>query len=262
MTKLVGILNITPDSFSDSGLDWQGEGAIKAAEKLISSGINVLDIGAESTRPNALQIDSATEINRLKPALTTIIKQAHSADILVSIDTRHHETAQYAISQGANWINDVGGGENLDLLKVVAEAKLNYVLMHSLTIPADPNVILANNAQLYPMIRDFFINKINSLEQIGIFRDKIIIDAGIGFGKDAYGSLNLMLNSAKLQAEISCPLLVGHSRKSMFQAVGATNMEERNQLTLLSSLFLIKQNIAYLRVHDAAAHQDLISNLF
>lgn len=257
MTELVGIINLTPDSFSDGGVNMAVEAAILAAQNLIQAGAKVLDIGAESTRPNAVQIDSVTEINRLKYALPTIIELAHQANVVVSVDTRHAGTAEYAIANGADWINDVGGGTNVDLLNIVAQAKVNYVLMHSLTIPADPKVILPNDSKLYPAIKDFFISKINALEEIDITKDKIIIDAGLGFGKDAYGSLNLMLKSAKLQAEIGCPLLVGHSRKSMFQAVGATDVRERNQLTLLSSMFLAQQDIAYLRVHDVAAHQEL-----
>jgi dihydropteroate synthase len=260
-TKLVGILNITPDSFSDGGAAFATNQALQQAEEMLQNGAKVIDVGAESTRPNATEIDFATEISRLKPVLAEIVKLAKAHNAVVSLDTRHAQTAEFGLKNGVAWINDVSSGANDDLLQVVANAQAQYVLMHSITIPANPKITLPNDQQLLPTITAFFEAKITHLQEIDITKDRIIIDAGLGFGKCAAGSLRLMLASEELQQQIGCPLLVGHSRKSMFKILGAENMEQRNQLTLLASSFLAQQQVAYLRVHDVIAHQALFSNL-
>jgi dihydropteroate synthase len=260
-TKLVGILNITPDSFSDGSAAFATNQALQQAEEMLQNGVKVIDVGAESTRPNATEIDSSCEISRLKPMLKEIVQMATAHNAVVSLDTRHAKTAEFGLRAGVAWINDVSGGTNNDLLQLVANTQAKYVLMHSLTIPANPKIILPNDEQLLPTITAFFEAKIEHLQKIGINKDCIIIDAGLGFGKCAAGSMRLMLASGQLQQQINCPVLVGHSRKSMFKALGAENMEQRNQLTLLASSFLAQQQVAYLRVHDVLAHQCLFSNL-
>ena len=260
-TKLVGILNITPESFSDGSAAFATNQALQMAQEMLQNGVKVLDVGAESTRPNATEIDSSCEIARLKPVLAEIVQMAKAHNAVVSLDTRHAKTAEFGLQMGVSWINDVSSGANDDLLQLVANAQAKYVLMHSLTIPANPKITLPNDEQLLPTITAFFEAKITHLQEMGINKDCIIIDAGLGFGKCVAGSLRLMLASGELQQQIGCPLLVGHSRKSMFKILGAENMEQRNQLTMLASAFLAQQNLAYLRVHDVLAHQGLFSNL-
>lgn len=262
-TKLVGIINITPDSFSDGGIAFSATNSINLAKKLISEGADILDIGAESTRPNAITIDAEQEISRLEPALKEIIDIAMDCNVEVSLDTRHAKTAEFGLKAGVHWINDVSGGVDENLLKLVAEIKADtkYVLMHSLTIPPQAHISLKNDATLLPNIISFFEQKINYLQNSGIKKHNIIIDAGLGFGKDMAANINLMLASQHIQQQIGCDLMVGHSRKSMFKIFKAENIAERNQLTLLSSAFLMQQKIAYLRVHDVAAHKALFNNL-
>ncbi len=256
-TKIVGILNITPDSFSDGGEAFAVRDALQRAQILLEAGADMLDVGAESTRPNAEAISPQAEIARLSPVFSEIMAMAEAHGVGVSLDTRHAKTAEFGLSHGVAWINDVSGATNADLLNVVAgDAHVKYVLMHSLGVPANPAITLPNDAELLPNLIAFFVRKI---EHIGIVKERIIIDAGLGFGKCAHGSLNLMLASSQLQNDVGCSLLVGHSRKSMFKAVGAKDMAMREAATLLASAFLASQQIAYLRVHDVAAHVELLT---
>jgi dihydropteroate synthase len=252
MTHLVGILNLTPDSFSDGGRYDAPHAAYQHAEALIEDGAEVLDIGAESTRPNASPIDADTEWQRLSPALPDIITLAHKRNVKVSIDTRHPETAARAIHAGVDWINDVSFGASERLLRVVAEATIDYVAMHSLGVPADKNIILPTNQPPYPQVRDACAALLERLECFNLERTRVILDVGIGFGKDAAQSLSLLWDAPQL-AELGCRTLVGHSRKSCFNLLG----NDRDALTLAASAYLMHRSIDYLRVHDIRTHATL-----
>ncbi len=265
-TQIVGILNITPDSFSDGGEAFTPCDAIKQAEIMLEAGADMLDVGAESTRPNAEIVTPTTEIARLKPVLAEIMAMAQRYGATVSLDTRNAQTAEFGLDHGIAWVNDVSGAANEDLLKIVAQSDAKYVLMHSLGVPANPKIILPNDDNLIDEVTSFFKRNVEYLQYIGISKQRIIIDAGLGFGKCAAGSLRLMLASAQLQHDIGCDMMVGHSRKSMFKLLmlkmlGAQDMQTRNALTLLASSFLATQKIAYLRVHDVTSHVDLLKNV-
>ncbi len=260
VTQLVGILNITPDSFSDGGRYDVPEAAYRHAEQLIKDGAEVLDIGAESTRPGAAPLSAEEEWQRLGPVLPDIVRLAQQQHVLVSVDTRHAATAKAAILVGADWINDVSGGADDALLYHVAEApEVRYVLMHSLGVPADKAVHLPEGCDPVVEVNDWFERQMTRLESIGIARERMILDPGIGFGKTATQSLTLLWHCPVLK-RADIPLLFGHSRKSCFRLI-SEDLVRRDSLTLLASSYLMQQEVAYIRVHEIHAHATLRETL-
>lgn len=245
MTKLVGILNLTPDSFSDGG-KYEGEFAIKRLDQLIEEGADVVDIGAESTRPNATPLSAEEEWARLAPFFKNL-KPEHLKTTL-SLDTRHAESALRALDVGFQWINDVSGFASQAMREVVAGYDCTCVAMHSLSVPADKNVTLPEGCDVIAELRIW-------ASQIGDWRlkNKIILDPGIGFGKTAAQSWEIINRIDELKV-LGFPLLIGHSRKSFL----SSSQAGREAATLELSQKLIAKNIDYLRVHDVAAHKALL----
>ncbi len=254
MSKLVGILNITPDSFSDGGQHDTAEAAYQHAQTLIHDGADILDIGAESTRPHATPLSPMQEWDRLRDCLPDIITLAHQHNKQVSLDTRHADTAEQALTAGVDWINDVSAAQNERLLDIVATTNCHYVFMHALTIPADKNVTLPQDTDITPYLSDYFARECDRLISKGIAQEHIILDPGLGFGKTAVQSLTLLWDAPALRS-LGYPLFIGHSRKSCFALMGSA--EQRDTLTLLASHYLMQHCIDYLRVHDVRSHDTL-----
>jgi len=246
-TKIVGIVNVTPDSFSDGGQNFAPEKAIAAVLELIGQGANVVDIGAESTRPNAILISPDEEWSRLAP----VLERRAEFDALISVDTRHAKTVKKAIAAGVDWINDVSGFGAQEMVEVVKNANCKIVVMHSLSVPADKNIVLPDGCDTVAEIMDWAKARIKSLENAGIKRERIIFDIGIGFGKTAAQSHELIKNIAKFK-ELGVALFVGHSRKSF---LGADSVAEADQKTLEISKFLSVQGVEFLRVHNVQIHK-------
>lgn len=260
MTQWVGILNITPDSFSDGGVYVNASNIFSHLEQMLIDGATICDIGAESTRPHATPITSEEEWQRLSPYLAMIISTVHAAGGQVSLDTRHGATAKRAIDLGVDWINDVSGATCPELLHAVANAlHIRYILMHSLGIPASPTQLLPDDTNLRNALDVFFTQRLDWLESQGIGRDRVILDVGLGFGKSKKQSLELLWDMPYFK-HFGLPLLVGHSRKSMF-SLCTTERSEHDALTLLGSSYLIHHNIDYLRVHNIARHATLSTEL-
>lgn len=246
-TKLVGIINITPDSFSDGGINYSPQKAIAAIKKLIGQGAEVVDIGAESTRPNAIAITPDEEWARLEP----VLKRRAEFDAIISVDTRHAQTARKALDCGVDWINDVSGFICTQMIETVHNSDCKLVVMHSLTVPADKSVVLTENADVVAEVYRFAEDRIKSLENAGISKDRIIFDVGIGFGKTPQQSQILIENIGKFKA-LGVALFVGHSRKSF---LGAKNIEDADQKTLEISKFLRDSGVDYIRVHNIEIHK-------
>jgi len=256
-TQLVGIINITPDSFSDGGLAFAADNALKHASQLLQDGADILDIGAESTRPGATPLSHEEEWERLGSILPAIIAMAKTYPAQVSIDTRHAETAAKALSLGVNWINDVSGFASPDMVSVVKQSNCKLVVMHSLSIPADPNITLSNTTEIVDDMTQWFMHKKASLLKHGINEDRIICDPGIGFGKTPAQSLTLVSCAGQLKDKIKSPLFIGHSRKSFAKTFAGEDMQKRDMITCAFSSMLMLCNIDYIRVHDVAAHKQL-----
>ena len=238
-TYIMGILNVTPDSFSDGGSFYQVDDALKHAEDMVKKGAHVLDIGGESTRPGYTQISEEEEMERIVPIISAIKK---NIDIPISVDTYKGKVAEAAILAGADLINDIWGLKyDAFMAKIIAKYQVPCCLMHN------------RKNRNY---RDFFADVLEDLkesleiaEKAGIPKDKIILDPGVGFAKTYEQNLEMIANMGKLK-ELGCPLLLGTSRKSVIGLTLDLPAEERLEGTLVTTVMAVEQGYSFVRVHD------------
>jgi dihydropteroate synthase len=246
----MGILNLTPDSFSDGGLFQRPDQALKQAARLLRAGADVLDLGAQSTRPGAEDIGPAAELGRLLPALKAI-RAAHPAALL-SVDTFHAEVAEAALAAGADWINDVSGGRrDPAILGVVAQARCPYVLMHSRGDSRSMDALTDYRDVVEDVCAELGRSTRLALAQ-GVNTSQLIWDPGLGFAKTHEQNLALLRGLGRLRQE-GFPLLVGPSRKRF---IGEVLAEPRPRARLWGTAAVcteaIRGGAAVLRVHDVA----------
>jgi len=249
--EIVGVLNVTPDSFSDGGQFLNPDAALKQFHHLIESGATIIDIGAESTAPHAKAITTQEESLRLTAVLEMIASERQQSFITpkISIDTIHASVAKEALKFGADWINDQTGGDSSAMREVIANANVDCVIMHHLSIPERRNHVLPRHDDPVKTVYSWGEKRIKELELAGIARDRIIFDPGIGFGKMAEQSL-LILQHANVFKELGTRLLLGHSRKSFMTLFTNLPPQERDVETLAFSIELLKHQPDYLRVHN------------
>lgn len=248
MTELVGILNLTPDSFSDGGQFSDPDRALACVADLLAQGATVIDIGAESTRPNATALTAEEEWERLAPVLERL-SEFKNEPVTFSLDTRHPETAEKGIAQGIHWVNDVSGFSAPSMIASVSESDVRLVVMHSLTVPADPSVTLPEEIDVIAELKDWAEQRFSELEAHGIRRERLIFDPGIGFGKTAEQSIAILRDISALKSP-GVPLLVGHSRKSFMKEFSEAPAQERDVETAALSCLLAREGVDYLRVHN------------
>jgi len=249
--ELVGIINVTPDSYSDGGRYLQRDNAIKQMHYLVQSGAEVIDIGAESTSPIASPITAKEEWERLAPVLSAIKAEQKNGVITpkISIDTRHSEVAEKALKIGVDWINDVSGLDDPAMQEIIAHGKSDCVIMHHLSIPERRDIVLARNQDPVKTVYAWIEKRLIELEKMGITRDRIIIDPGIGFGKMAEQSLKILNHVSEFQS-LGARILIGHSRKSFLSLFTDMPFKERDVETLTAALYLAQQSVDYIRVHN------------
>ncbi len=247
MTRLVGIVNITPDSFSDGGRYHGVDAAIAHIEQLIEDGADVIDIGAESTRPGATPLSVGEEWARLAP----LFEIFSPSGAVFSLDTRHAENAKRALDIGFHWINDVSGAADDAMIEAVKPYGGKLVVMHSLSVPADKNITVPEDADVVETLLAWAQKQVVRLEKKGLRRHHLIFDPGLGFGKTSAQSGQIIERFIELKA-CGLPLLIGHSRKS-FLGEG-----DKDAKTLAVSRQLIGKGVDYVRVHDVAAHRELL----
>ena len=243
--KVMGVLNVTPDSFYDGGKNSLPSLILEKATKMIGDGASILDIGGYCSRPNAVHISEQEEIDRVVPAIKLIKKEF--PDSAISIDTFRAKVAQKAIDAGADMINDISGG-NLDseMFETVAKNHVPYVLMHMKGTPQNMQS-LTNYESIQVELMDYFQNKLYKLHEIGVA--DVILDVGIGFAKTLEQNFDL-LNNLQLFEILSSPILVGISRKSLiYKTLGCTANDSLNGTTALNMIAL-QNGASLLRVHD------------
>ena len=254
MTKIVGILNITPDSFFDGGRYDEKENALNQLSILLQQGANVVDIGAESTRPNAVMILPDEEMQRLRDILPLIIQevqkynQKNHKNIEISLDSRHSQTLFWALGLGIDIINDVSGFVDLKMINLAVKSGKKIVAMHNLGVPASRNKIVDESLDVVQVVIDWMGNKLQQLLKAGIKKERIIFDVGLGFGKNACQSIKLLKEIDRLRV-LDLPLYVGHSNKSFLDEMTIENCSTRAEKTIAVSKYLVEKNIEYLRVH-------------
>ena len=255
-TSIMGIINLTPDSFSDGGDFCSIEKVLNQVNYFVSNGVDVIDLGAQSTRPGAVEIGAKNELKRLIPFLKNIRKEY--PNILISIDTFNSEVAHEALSNGANWINDVTGGRrDEEILDVVSEFKCPFVITHS-----RGNSINMNSLTNYV---DFLFDITSSLEGLtnkainkNVCKDKIIWDPGIGFSKDTNQNIKILKNMDFFK-KFEFPILIGASRKRFIgEILNEPNPKERDIGTLAISCLCSQQNIHLVRVHNVKINYQVL----
>lgn len=250
--RLVGVVNVTPDSFSDGGKWLDSTKAVEHALHLIASGAEILDIGAESTAPKSQLISADTEWQRLQPVLAAVKTAQHQFMIKpkISIDTRHSKTAENALTHfDIDWINDVTGLKDPAMQHIIADSKVDCVVMHHLSLPVSREHVLPRNQDAVKLVYEWGEKHLDQLEKVGIERKKIIFDPGIGFSKVPEHSLEL-IKHADVFKKLNTRVLIGHSRKTFLSLFTPQPFAERDIETLTMSLALTKQHVDYLRVHN------------
>jgi len=240
---VMGVLNVTPDSFSDGGRFLDPTLAIKHAERMIAAGADIIDVGAESTRPygGAQPVSAADELKRLAPVLPAVVKLKTP----VSIDTMKADVAAWALEQGAAMANDVWGLQHDPAMAgVVAERGVPVVIMHN-RVAADPALDIIAEVQA------FFQRSLALAERAGIVRERIVLDPGIGFGKTPEQSIACIAHLAEFK-RFGLPLLIGASRKRFINAITPSAPGERLGGSIASHLIAVKNGAAIVRTHDVA----------
>ncbi len=257
-TKIMGILNITTDSFSDGGQYFEFNAAIAQLTKLIEDGADIIDIGAESTKPYSKAVCAEKQLERLEPLLKYI--KENNITTPISIDTRSALVAQKSIELGAKIINDVSGcdydNKMIDVL--AANPDIKIVIQHSQGSPETMQIAPSYENLMDEIFRNLQ-NKIECAITKGIKKENIIVDPGIGFGKTKQHNLEILDRWQELQTT-GCPVLIGLSRKSLLELPEADN-KEKDMYSLALATPLLKDNIDYIRVHNVKIHKKLQSIL-
>lgn len=248
-TLIFGILNVTPDSFSDGGNFLTLDSALAQANKLMQDGAEVIDVGGESTRPGAERITSAEELNRVLPIIKKLVDQG----IAVSIDTMRAEVAKAAVEAGALYVNDVSGGKaDENMFETVAALNVKYILMHWRGQSKNMDE-LANYQDVVKEVIKELNQQINTALAVGVKKENLIIDPGLGFAKKAEHNWEILRNLDQFRA-LDYPILIGHSRKRFLNDLSSDLVPDndfKDSATAAISYQLAKEKIWGVRVHEA-----------
>jgi dihydropteroate synthase len=249
---IMGILNVTPDSFADGGRHNEFDAAIARGLEMIAEGVDIIDIGGESTRPGADRVSEIEEIERTIPVITELAKQK----VIISIDTMRASTAETAIKAGASIINDVSGGlADPQMLQTAARLQVPYIAMHWRGQSKD-----MNSKAIYKNVVSDVISelqeRINSALDAGIQPSNLIIDPGLGFAKDAHHNWEI-IDSIDSFVALGYPVLIGASRKRF---LGGDSPDEREQATIELTKRLASTGVWAVRVHSVKPHKEVLTN--
>lgn len=246
-TLVMGIVNVTPDSFSDGGMFVDAESAVKHGLRLLEEGADLLDVGGESTRPGSEPVGVEEERQRVVPVIEGLRREAPAA--VVSVDTRKADVARAAIDSGADVVNDVGAGEDPAMFGVVAAAGVGMILMHMQGVPAtmqeDPRY-----DDVVSEVRSFLAERVEAAVAAGVGRDRLCVDPGIGFGKRLDHNLELLV-SLRSFGQLGLPVAVGVSRKRLIgEITGVDDPVDRLEGSLAAAVWCASHGANVVRVHD------------
>lgn len=247
---VMGILNVTPDSFADGGKHFTTQDAVSRGKEMIAEGVDIIDVGGESTRPGADRITVEEELRRVIPVITELSK----LKVTISIDTTRAEVAKRAIEAGASIVNDVSGGKaDSEMFKTVSKLKCKYVLMHWRGHSKDMNS-LANYDDVVVEVLAELNEQIKKALEAGVLKESLVIDPGLGFSKDIQHNWEILERISELVA-LGFPVLVGGSRKRFLGGDGPSSREEA---TINLTKSLVGKGIWGVRVHSVKPHKDVI----
>lgn len=252
---VMGIVNVTPDSFSDGGRHPDSEAALAHARQLIAEGADILDIGGESTRPGAEPVDAQQELDRVLPVLEGL----RDVNVPLSVDTRKPEVMVAALAAGASMINDISALQGEGALAAVAASDAAVCLMH---MKGDPeNMQFEPNYQnVMSEVMTFLRMRIAMVQAAGIARERIVVDPGFGFGKTVAHNIAL-LHGLDAFASLGVPVMAGLSRKSMLGAITGQDVEHRLPASVAAALLAVQHGARIVRVHDVRATVDALNVL-
>ncbi len=259
MTTLVmGILNVTPDSFADGGRHFSLEKALARADEMIAEGVDIIDVGGESTKPGAERVSEQEELDRVIPVITELVKKP----VQISVDTTRSNVAAQAIKLGVHYVNDVSGGlADSKMYKVIADnPQVQYIIMHWRAHSKNMQE-LATYKDVVKEVKEELEVRIDSAIESGVNPEQIIIDPGLGFSKLPEHNWELLKNIDRI-ALLGYPVLVGASRKRFLgELTGATNPDERESASIAVTAMMAKQNIWAVRTHSVKPHRDAIATV-
>lgn len=251
---LMGIVNATPDSFSDGGQFLDSQAAVAQALRLVADGAQIIDVGGESTRPGATPVDVAEELRRVLPVVQRLAEQTPA---LISIDTTKSEVARECLAAGAHIVNDISGlSFDPQMARTCADSGAGVVCMH---IRGTPQTMQESPtyADVVGEIRDYLGGRLEDLEEQGIPRERVVLDPGIGFGKTAEHNMEILSHISEFR-ELGRPVCIGHSRKRFLKRLIGKEVDERQYATVGVAVAVALQGAEIIRVHDAAAVRDAI----
>ncbi len=250
---VMGILNVTPDSFSDGGRFQSLEFAVSRAEEMVADGAGMIDIGGESTRPGAPPVPVEEELRRVMPAIYAL----QGIGKPLSVDTLKPEVMRQAVIAGADLINDVNGFRAPGAIEAVANSNCGLCVMHMLATPATMQQQPIYEDVVGEVI-DFLAKRVSALVAAGVAPARICVDPGFGFGKTLAHNVALLRNIGRIESELGLPVLAGLSRKSMIGAITGRPVEQRLAGSLAGALAAVAQGAAIVRVHDVAETVDAL----
>ncbi len=250
---IMGVVNVTPDSFSDGGFFSSTEKAVHHAKCLIDEGVDILDIGGESTRPGSASVSIKEELNRVIPVITALV----NLNIPISIDTSKPDVMQHAIQAGAAIVNDVNALRSPGAIEAVTDSNVFICLMHMQGEPGNMQK-KPQYTNVVTEVINFLQQRVDTLQSYGISKDRLIIDPGFGFGKTIQHNLKL-LNHLDDFGKMHLPILVGLSRKSMLGAITGNKVNQRIHESVSAALLAATKGAKILRVHDVKATKDALA---
>jgi dihydropteroate synthase type 2 len=257
--RLVGIVNLTEDSFSDGGLYLRAQDALARAQRLCSEGADIIELGPAASHPGSSRVPPDVERRRLAP----VVEELVSEGVPVSVDSFLSETQRFAVEHGAAYVNDIQGFPDDDLYPCLAAADCRLIVMHSVQSEGPATKVTTDPAAIWNGIVRFFDERLSALEAAGIGRDRIVIDPGLGYflGSNPEPSLLVLARIWELRSRFGVPVLVSPSRKSFLRAVTGRNIPEVGAATLAAELHAACQGVDYIRTHDVAATHDALTVL-
>jgi len=255
--RLVGIVNITTDSFSDGGRFLNPEAAIAHARSLHAAGADIVELGPSSSHPDAEQVSPTEEIRRLAEVLDQLVADG----IPVAVDSLHADTQRYAAARGATYLNDIQGFPDSDRYEELAGLSCRLVVMHSVQRRGPATRAATDPQAVWPEVERFFADRLAALVAAGISRDRLIIDPGLGYflGSNPEPSLAMMAALGELKARFGLPVLISPSRKSFLRALTGSGLAAIGPATLAAELYAASQGVDFIRTHDVAAIRDALT---
>jgi dihydropteroate synthase len=250
---VMGILNVTPDSFSDGGRFTSLDAALSHAEQMMTDDVDIIDIGGESSRPGAETLSVMEELDRVMPVVFAL----RDCGKPISVDTCKPEVMREAIEAGADMINDINGFCAPGALRAVKDSDCGLCIMHMLGDPRTMQ-IAPHYEDVVIEVGDFLVERVQAFGEAGIARNRLCVDPGFGFGKTLEHNLSLLAGLTDFQQRIGLPVLAGLSRKSMIGTITGKPVEQRLAGSLAAALFAIERGASIVRVHDVAETVDAI----